>query len=155
MGLEEQLSSLLQQTGLNAKRQDGAILLYNRDPAFLSKGAAVKDMESALRMTKGYLGYMRTHGFSPIVEWARDHQYRPIPYKEVPNKADPQSAYYVAAMSSVSRINLLRAAQELRARVKTAKLIREVSPITDSDVRRDLKIKKIAAIYRADSEKVS
>lgn len=152
--VKTKLSTLLQRTGLNAKRQDGKILLYNREIDHLCKGIAVDGIEAAVRMVSGYAGYLRAHRWAPLVEWAKDHQIRPLPFKEVPNKADSQSPYYVASMSSVSRINLLKAAKELRSRVHTARALREDSPVTDSDVRRYLKIKKIAAIYREDSEKV-
>lgn len=151
---EKKLSALLQRTGLNAKRQDGKILLYNRDIALLSKGVAVSDLQTAIRMVSNYLGYMRTHGFVSVVDWAKDHQYRPIPFKEVPNKADPQSAYYVAGMSTVSRVNLMRTAQELRTRVRASRNLQK-EPVTDSAIRRYLKIRKIAAIYMEDSEKVA
>ena len=152
---KDKLSTLLRRTGLNAKRQDGKILLYNRDIALLSKGVAVADVDAAVRMASNYAGYLRSNPWISVVEWAQGHQYRPVPYKEVGNKADPQSAYYVAGMSSVSRINLLQAARALRSRVHTAQVLREESPVTDSAVRRYLKIKKVAAIYREDSERVA
>lgn len=152
--LEEKLSGLLRKTGLNAKKQDGKIILYNRQLQHLSRGLLVKDIEMAVRMAQNYLAYLRTQGFLPLVDWAADHQGRPIPHKEVNNRVDSQSAYYVQALSSVSRINLLQAARELEARVHASRALREDSPPSESNLRRHLKIKKIAAIYRSDSEKV-
>lgn len=155
MDAKKKLSTLLQRTGLNAKRQDGKILLYNREADLLSRGISVDGIDSAVQMASNYAGYLRSSKWTPLVEWAKDHQHRPIPFQEVPNKADSQSAFYVASMSSVSRINLLKAAKELRSRVRTAQSLRKNYPITDSDVRRYLKIRKIATIYREDSEKVA
>lgn len=152
--LEDKLSTLLQQTGTNAKKQDRKILLYNRQLEHVSKGVLVEDLTAAVRLTTGYLSHLRTNGFTSLLDWAKDHQVRPVPFKEVVNRVDPQSAYYVQALSSVSRINLLKAAKELTTRVRTAQALRKDSPVTESDQRRYLKIKKIAAIYRADSEKV-
>lgn len=150
--LEEQLSGLLRKTSLNAKQQDGKVLLYNRQLDLLSKGILVDDIATAVRMVRNYLAFLRTHGFEPIVDWANEHQFRPIPFKEVVNRVDSQSAYYVQALSSVSRINLLRTADELKGRVRAARTLRE--GLSESTLRRHLKIKKIAAIYRADSERV-
>tara|TARA_Y100000815_G_C12980529_1_gene363986 strand:+ start:28 stop:495 length:468 start_codon:yes stop_codon:yes gene_type:complete len=149
--LESKLSSLLERSSLNAKYQDGGIILYNRDQDHLSRGLLVSDVKSAVRMVQLYLRYLRTEGFMPINQWAKQSD-PSLSYKDVSNKSDPRSYYFVQGMSSVSRANLLSASKELYNRAEASAILDTIPSLTESEQRRHLKIKKIAAIYRASTE---
>ena len=146
----KKLGKLLDAAGLMARKQDGKILLYNRMHKHLSRGILVDDLSAAERIVLQYIRYLQTSGFLSLLEFAVDHQYRAVPFKEVDNRVDDQSAYYInkAAMSSVSRINLLLAAKELRSRVEASYSTRVAGEnITKSDIRRYLKLKQAAYLH--------
>ncbi len=153
----KRLGKLLSSSGLMARKQEGKILLYNRNHKYLSRGILVEDLDTAERLVLQYIRYLQTSGFLSITEFAAEHQYRPVPFKEVDNRVDEQSAYFInkAAMSSVSRINLLLTAKALRERVETSYVSRAVrANITESDVRRYLKLKQAASHHLDGAEKV-
>lgn len=153
----KRLGSLLDAAGLMARRQDGKILVYNRAQKFLSKGVLVSDLAAAERLTRQYIRYVQTSGAIPLTEFAADHQYRPVPFQEVDNRVDESSAYYInkAAMSTLSRVNLLLAARELQARAEASAAAREVgAAVTESDRRRYLKLKQAASLHLEGAEKV-
>jgi hypothetical protein len=153
----KRLGKLLDAANLMARKQDGKVLVYNRNHKFLSRGVLVDDLEAAERLVLQYVRYVQTSGFLPLTEFAADHQYRAVPFKEVDNRVDEQSAYYInkAAMSSVSRINLLQTAKALQERVATSYSSRVVAKhVTESDVRRYLKLKQAASFELEGAEKV-
>lgn len=153
----KRLGKLLDSAGLMARKQDGKVLLYNRSHKYLSRGILVDDLGAAERMVLQYIRFLQTSGFISLTEFASEHQYRAVSFKEVDNKVDEQSAYYInkVAMSSVSRINLLLTAKALRERVEASYSSRVVSThVTESDVRRYLKLKRAAAFHLEGAEKV-
>lgn len=143
----ETLKRLLGLAKVQAKKQDGKIILYNTTRQELSRGVLVSDLDQAQKMISQYVAYLRSVGSISLTDFASDHQYRPIPYQEVPNQVDEQSAYYInkaASMSSVDRVNLLLVAKKLKEQVHVAQVTRQVK---DSDVRRHLRLKKVAASH--------
>ena len=154
---KDQLSKLLRMTGLNAKYQDNRILLYNRARDFVSTGVSVNGFPDAIKLAQAYLAHLRSSGFTPLPDFAQANSSKlksEISLKEVENRVDPDSSYYVSAMSPLSRINLLVAAKELCTRVAASRALREIGSVSESTLRRHKKIKRIASIYRDDSEKV-
>lgn len=152
------LGRLLDSAGLMAKKQDGKIILYNRNQKFLSKGILVSDLDSASLLVRQYVRYLQGTDFIPLTDFAAHHQYRAVDFKEVDNRVDQQSAYYInkAAMSSISRINLLLTAKALKNRVQASYSARVVSKeITQSDVCRYLKLKQAASFHLESAEKVT
>lgn len=157
MSQKEKLSKLLRMTGMNAKYQDGRVLLYNRDPQHLSSGVSVNGIPAAVQFSQAYLSFLRSSGFMPVTEFADDYGSRvrgEIDFRTVQNRVEPQSSYFVSGMSSLSRINLLKAASELTARVQASRELRKLGVVGESTMRRHKKIKRIASIYREDSEKI-
>jgi len=153
----KRLGALLNASGLMARKQDGKVLLYNRAHQFLSRGVLVDDLSAAERLVRQYIRYVQTSGPMPLTEYAADHQYRAVPFREVDNRVDESSAYYInkAAMSAVSRINLLMAAKELQSRAEASYSTRVVSEnVTESDVRRYLKLRQAASLHLEGAEKV-
>lgn len=139
------LKRLLDLSKVQARKQDGKVILYNSNRSHLSRGVLVSDLNQAQNLMSQYLTYLRTVGTIPIVDFAADHQYRPVPYQEVPNQVDSQSAYYInksASMSSIDRVNLLIAAKKLKDRVLLAQASRQVS---SKELSRHKKLKKIAS----------
>jgi hypothetical protein len=157
----QELKGLLEMSGLSALRQDSRILLFSRNPPPVQRGKALSleagiDADKytlVIKMVRNYLGFIRRSGPITLIEWAKTRQLpaHRVDFQVVENRVSSDSPYYVAGFSSVSRINLLKAARDLRLRVEASRSLRDVS---DSAVRRHLKIKKIAAIYREGSEKV-
>jgi hypothetical protein len=154
----ERLSELLQMTGLNAVQQSGQVLLYNRKLDLLSKGVLVPDVDKAVVFTQEYLRYIRTHGIHPVVEFAA--QFHKFPVHVELNTIDQNSAYYdstreASKMSLISQLNLLNAAQALEERAYTSALIRKHSDgVTKSDLRRYMKLKRLASKLLEGAEKV-
>jgi hypothetical protein len=151
------LGRLLDSAGLMARKQDGKIILYNRSQKFLSKGVLVDDLDKAALLVRQYVRYLQGTSFIPITDFASHHQYRAVDFKEVDNRVDEQSAYYInkSAMSSISRINLLLTAKALKNRVEASYSARVMSKgITQSDVRRYLKLKQTASFHLEGAEKV-
>lgn len=149
---------LLDDANLMARKQDGQIILYNRQPKFISKGILVADLNAAQRMVLQYLRSMQTSGFTALTDFASSASIRALPFKEVDNRVDEQSAYFVqkTAMSSISRINLLLAAKALRERVEASALSRVVQEkVTKADVKRYLKLKQAAASHLEGAEKIT
>jgi len=152
--LVESLKRLLQLAGLQARKQEGKVLLYNKGRKLLSRGILVADLEQAKSMVSQYLTYLRTVGFESLTDFAADHQFRPVAYREVDNQVDDESAYFInkEAMSSVDRVNLLIAARKLQNRVAMSQEIR--GQVKTSDVRRYRRLKKVAAGHLISMEKV-
>lgn len=145
----ERLSELLQMTGLNAVQQAGKVLLYNRKLDLLSKGVLVPDVSKATVFAQEYLRYIRTHGVHPVVEFASS--FHKFPVQIEPNTVVQNSAYYdstreASKLSLLSNLNLLNAAHALEERAYTSALLRKHSNgVTKSDLRRYMKLKRLAS----------
>lgn len=140
----EELKRVLRSAHLQIRKQDGKFLLYNREKNLLSRGLLLPDLGSVKAMAVQYLTYLRSVGPISLVDFASDHQTRPVPHKEVQNLVDTDSAYYInrsASATKLGRANLLVAAKVLENRA----LIAETSEgVSEKLLRRHRKLKMAA-----------
>lgn len=144
--VKAEIKNLMQATGVVVKQQDSEILLYNKQLDLLSRGVAVRNLNDSRALLRDYLHYMRAHGFIALTDFAESHQHRPVAFREVENKVDPQSAYAVkhAAFSPI-------ALDRLEVTASTLELLASVD---DEAVARHLKFKMASSGFFVGAEPV-
>lgn len=151
MSSTKRLNSLLSSSGTLVRKQDGKFLLYNTNPKLVSQGLLFSDLSSVEKTLLQYIRYLQTNGVHSLADFSESGQLKGVAYTLANNTVDENSAYFInksAALSSISRVNLLISARTLEERAKCSASLREISSsITDSDRKRYLKLKKIALTH--------
>lgn len=139
------LGRLLSSANLLMKKQDGQFLVYNSGRNFLSRGVLVPDLDKAELLVRQYIRSIQTNGrANSLVDFVSDQG---LPYREVNNTSDPNSAYFInrtASMSLVDRLSLLQVAHSLVQRAEASASTREDSKVSPENFRRHLKLRREA-----------
>lgn len=144
--VKAEIKNLMRATSVVVKQQDSEILIYNSQLNLLSRGVAVRNLNDARSLLRDYLHYIRAHGFIALTEFAESHQYRPVAFREVENKVDPQSAYAVK-QATLSPLAFDRLAV-------TASTLELLASVDDAAVAQHLKFKLASSGFFVGAEQV-